>query len=125
MNHPQTSLNDILSLTGIFRLEKGRWPLHAAELQGFALGLNRSLDFMSFHRFRFQAEKEEEVVLEFWIRTAHTEWARRCRAKIFFAAEKSPSEDTVSLSVRIQNLPSQRVEEKSFCLMNEPSFGAA
>jgi len=117
MQDNQAALNDILNLTGIFRLEKGRWPLHAAELQGFALGLNRSLDFRGFHRFRFQTISQEEVVLDFWIQTRHAEWARHSQARVCLDPEKKLAGDTLPLSVRVKNLPPQRVEAKSYCLI--------
>jgi hypothetical protein len=117
MNENQNDLSDILSLTGIFRLEKGGWPLHAAELQGFALGLNRSLDFRAFHRFRFQAVNANEVLLEFWVRFPHSPWARRTQARVFLTPEKTISGDTLPLSVTLSHLSLQKVEDKSFCLI--------
>jgi hypothetical protein len=117
MNDYPNALSDILNLTGIFRLEKGRWPLHAAELQGFALGLGRSLDFRGFHRFRFQTLSKEEVVLDYWIQTRHAEWARHSRARVLLDPEREAPGDTLPLSVSVKNLPPQRVEAKSYCLI--------
>ncbi len=117
MDENQNDLSDILSLTGIFRLEKGGWPLHAAELQGFALGLNRSLDFRAFHRFRFLSVNPHEVILEFWVRSPHSPWARRTQARVFLTPEIETTSDTLPLSVTLSHLPLQMVEEKSFCLI--------
>jgi hypothetical protein len=117
MHDSQAALSDILNLTGIFRLEKGRWPLHAAELQGFALGLSRSLDFRGFHRFRFQTFSQVEVVLDFWVQTKHAEWARHSQARVCLDPEKKLTGDTLPLSVRVKNLPPQRVEAKSYCVI--------
>lgn len=117
MQDSQAALSDILNLTGIFRLEKGRWPLHAAELQGFALGLGRSLDFRAFHRFRFKTFSKEEVILDFWVQTSNSEWARRSRARVRLVAEGKTPGDTLPLSVGIENFRPQRVEAKSYCLI--------
>jgi hypothetical protein len=119
MKENQNALSDILSLTGIFRLEKNRWPLHAAELQGFALELNRSLDFRGFHRFRFQTCSREEVVLDFWVQTSRPEWAKRSRARVMLEPQGETSDDTLPLAVTVEHLPLQKMEAKSCCLMEK------
>jgi hypothetical protein len=117
LNDHRTAFSDILNLTGIFRLEKNRWPLHAAELQGFALELNQSLDFRGFHRFRFQGISNEEVILEFWIQTAHPDWAKGRRARVWLDPHRETSGDSLPILMAIENLPLQKVEAKSFCLI--------
>ena len=91
MIEPQNALSDILGLTGIFRLEKGCWPLHAAQLQGFALGFNRSLDFRSFQKFRFEPKGTGELVVEILITTPGSEWSRRCQARILLMNDNRSS----------------------------------
>ena len=117
MKENQNALSDILSLTGIFRLEKNRWPLHAAELQGFALELNRSLDFRGFHRFRFNALSPNEVVLDFWIQTARPEWAKPSQARVTLEPRGYTSDDTLPLVVSLEHFPPQKVETKNYCLV--------
>ncbi|HJT23071.1 MAG TPA: hypothetical protein VJ873_00730, partial [bacterium] len=60
MKEIKSSLEKILKVTSIFRLEKRKWPLHAAELQSFALELGKSLDFSKFHRCRFVIKSNQE-----------------------------------------------------------------
>jgi len=117
MQENPNALNGILNLTGIFRLEKNRWPLHAAELQGFALELNQSLDFRGFHRFRFQGISNEEVILEFWIQTAYPDWAKGRRARVWLDPHREISGDSLPILMAIEDLPLIKVEKKSFCLI--------
>ena len=117
MEFQETSLDNILSLTGIFRMDKQRWPLHAAELQSFALDLGRSLDFSRFHRFRFKAESHMELVLDYCLAPASSGWAMRGEAKLRMEADKEGKDRTMPLAVEISPLEPQRVETKSYCLI--------
>jgi hypothetical protein len=63
MEQTQTPLEKILMVLGIFRLERETWPLDAAELQYFAQGLGKPLDFSKYHQFRFVPKSKMEVQL--------------------------------------------------------------
>jgi hypothetical protein len=116
MDIQETSLDNILSLTGIFRMDKQRWPLHAAELQSFALDLGRSLDFSRFHRFRFKAESLREVILDYCLSPSASGWSMRGEAKLRMP-DGEGKDQTLPLSVEISPLEPQRVETKSYCLI--------
>ena len=117
MKDIKSSLEKILKVTGIFRLEKRKWPLHAAELQSFAMELGKSLDFSKFHRCRFVVKSNREMVLDFCLSPSGEGWAPRGMMEV--RIPEMEKEDTLPLQVGFKSLPPQRVEAKSFCLVEE------
>jgi len=116
MKEIKPSLEKILGLMGIFRLEKQKWPLHAAELQSFALGLGKSLDFSKFHRCRFLVKSNQELVLDFLLSPDADDWAPRGAVEV--RIPETDREDTLPLEMDIKNLPPQKVEARSYCSVN-------
>jgi hypothetical protein len=117
MKEIQSSLEKILKVTGIFRLEKKKWPLHAAELQSFALELGRSLDLSQFHRCRFVVKSNQELVLDFCLSPSEEGFAPRGIMEMRIPAEEAG--DTLPLQMEIKNLEPQKVESRSFCFVEE------
>ena len=113
MKEIKSSLEKILKVTSIFRLEKRKWPLHAAELQSFALELGKSLDFTQFHRCRFVIKSNQEMVLDFCLSPAGDGWAPRGAMEV--RIPDLEREDTLPLQVEIKNLAPQKVEARSYC----------
>lgn len=117
MNEIKSSLEKILKVASIFRLEKRKWPLHAAELQNFALELGRSLDLTEFHRCRFVVKSNQEMVLDFCLSPTKEGWAPRGVMEVRIPAMEGA--DTLPLQVEIKDLAPQKVETKSYCLVEE------
>ena len=117
MKEIKSSLEKILKVTSIFRLEKRKWPLHAAELQSFALELGKSLDFSKFHRCRFVIKSNQEMVLDFCLSPSGDGWAPRGAMEV--RIPELEREDTLPLQVEIKNLAPQKVETRSYCLLEE------
>lgn len=117
MKDIKLSLEKILKVTGIFRLEKKKWPLHAAELQNFALELGRSLDLSQFHRCRFVVKSNQEMVLDFCLSPSEEGWAPRGVMEVRIPAAEAA--DTLPLQMEIKNLEPQKVESRSFCFVEE------
>lgn len=117
MKDIQSSLEKILKVTGIFRLEKKKWPLHAAELQNFALELGRSLDLSQFHRCRFVVKSNQELVLDFCLSPSEEGFAPRGIMEMRIPTEEAG--DTLPLQMEIKNLEPQKVESRSFCFVEE------
>jgi hypothetical protein len=113
MNEIRTSLEKILKVTGIFRLEKRKWPLHAAELQAFALELGRSVDFSPFHRCRFVVKSNRELVLDFCLAPGKDDWSPRGLVEVSVPGKEDP--DTLPLESRIKALEPQKMESRSYC----------
>jgi|GEM_PF-1575437 len=113
MKEIKSSLEKILKVTGIFRLEKRKWPLHAAELQSFALELGKSLDFSKFHRCRFVIKSNQEMVLDFCLSPAGNGWAQHGSMEVRIPGMEK--EDTLPMQVEIKNLAPQKVEARSYC----------
>ena|SRR5258708_4216875 len=113
MKEIKSSLEKILKVTGIFRLEKRKWPLHAAELQSFALELGKSLDFSKFHRCRFVIKSNQEMVLDFCLSPSDNGWAPHGAMEVRIPGMERG--DTLPLKVEIKNLAPQKVEARSLC----------
>lgn len=113
MKEIKSSLEKILKVTSIFRLEKRKWPLHAAELQSFALELGKSLDFSKFHRCRFVIKSNQEMVLDFCLSPSREGWAPHGAMEVRVPGMER--EDTLPLEVEIKNLAPQMVEARSYC----------
>ncbi len=113
MKEIKPSLEKILGIMGIFRLEKQKWPLHAAELQSFALGLGKSLDFSKFHRCRFLVKSNQELVLDFLLSPDSSDWAPRGAVEV--RVPDMEREDTLPMEMEIKNLAPQKVETRSYC----------
>ncbi len=113
MKEIKSSLEKILKVTSIFRLEKRKWPIHAAELQSFALELGKSLDFSKFHRCRFVIKSNQEMVLDFCLSPAADGWAPRWAMEV--RIRELEREDTLPLQVEMKNLAPQKVEARSYC----------
>jgi hypothetical protein len=122
MQDIRKSLQKILKVTGIFRLEKKKWPLHAAELQSFALELGRSLDLTQFHRCRFVVKSNQELVLDFCLSPSEEGWAPRGTMEMRIPVQEG--EDTLPLQMEIKNLEPQKVESRSYCFVNENGLSA-
>ena len=113
MKEIKPSLEKILGIMGIFRLEKQKWPLHAAELQSFALELGKSLDFSKFHRCRFLVKSNQELVLDFLLSPDSSDWAPRGAVEV--RVPDMEREDTLPMEMEIKNLAPQKVETRSYC----------
>jgi hypothetical protein len=120
MEQNQTPLEKILMVLGIFRLEKEQWPLDAAELQSFAKGLGKPLDFSVYHQFRFIPKSKVELILDFCLLPLNNEWALGGQAGVRIKREIPEMGHTLPLEVRIQTLIPQKVETRSYCLLEEP-----
>ena len=120
MKEIKSSLEKILKVTGIFRLEKRKWPLHAAELQSFALELGKSLDFSKFHRCRFVVKSNREMVLDFCLSPSGDGWAPRGALEVKVPGMEK--EDTLPLAVQVKSLPPQKVETRAYCSLEETAL---
>ena len=120
MEQPQTPLEKILMVLGIFRLEKEKWPLDAVELQSFAQGLGKPLDFSKYHQFRFVSKSKMELILDFCLLPLNNEWALGGQAGVRIKREIPETGHTLPLEVKIQTLSPQKVEARSYCLLEEP-----
>lgn len=119
MEQNQTPLEKILMVLGIFRLEKEKWPQHAVELQSFGLTVGKTLDFSTYHRFRFLPKTPHELILDFCL-LSKNEWTLGGQAVVKIQPESPVTGHTLPLEVRIQTLVPQKVEAKSYCLLEEP-----
>jgi hypothetical protein len=119
MREIKPSLEKILKIASIFRLEKRKWPIHPAELQSFALELGKSLDFSEFYRCRFIVKSNQELVLDFCLSPAGNGLAPRGTLEV--RVPTIEREDTLPLEIQMKSLEAQRVEPKSYCLIEESS----
>jgi hypothetical protein len=107
-------LEEILPMLGAFRVEKNKWPLHAAELQTFAFSVRKPLDLSWFHRLSFTPVSASQLLVDFTALPAEDFVAERGRLEIKFNLEDP---QTLPLKVKLTELSSQRVETKSFCVI--------
>src|SRR5579872_4265230 len=110
MEHNQTPLEKILMVLGIFRLEKQKWPQHAVELQSFGYSVGKSLDFSTYHQFRFLPKTHNELILDFCL-SSKNEWTLGGQATVKIQQEVPLTDHTLPLEVRIQTLVPQRMQE--------------
>jgi hypothetical protein len=115
MEKTRTILKEILPMLGVFRVEKKRWPLHAAELQAFAFGLRKPLDLSQFHRLSFKPLTPGQLSVDFTAIPDESLWAGRGQAEIHFSLSDPLDGDTLPLKVRMVSLPAQQVEVRSYC----------
>ena len=118
MREIKTPLEKILMILGVYRLEKQKWPMDAAELQAFALELGKPLDFSSYHRFRFIPQSVTQVTLDFCL-WSKNEWTLGGQAEVKIQGETPEAGHTLPLEVRIQSLTPQKMETRSYCLLEE------
>ncbi len=118
MEQNQTPLEKILMVLGIFRLEKQKWPQHAVELQSFGHTVGKSLDFSTYHQFRFLPKTQSELILDFCL-LSKNEWTLGGQAVVKIQQGSPITNHTLPLEVRIQTLVPQKVEAKSYCLLEE------
>jgi hypothetical protein len=123
MEQNQTPLEKILMVLGIFRLEKRKWPQHAVELQSFGYSVGKSLDFSTYHQFRFISKTQNELILDFCL-LSKNEWTLGGQAMVKIKQEVPLTGHTLPLEVRIQSLVPQKMEAKSYCLLEEPRLSA-
>ena len=112
----ESALDKILVMMGIFRVEKKRWPFHAAELQSFAFGLGKPMDLSLFHRLTFDTQAHHQLTVHFTLLPEEGHLAPQGQAEIRLDLEEM-EKDTLPLRVRLIPLDSQRVEPKSYCLI--------
>ena len=105
-------LEEILPMLGAFRMEKNKWPLHAAELQTFAFSVRKPLDLSWFHRLSFTPLSPGQLLVDFTALPAEDLIAERGRLEIKF---NLADPQTLPLKVKLTPLSPQRVELKSFC----------
>jgi hypothetical protein len=105
-------LEEILPMLGAFRVEKNKWPLHAAELQTFAFSVRKPLDLSWFHRLSFTPVSPGQLLVDFTALPAEDSVAERGRLEIKLNLEDP---QTLPLKVKLTPLSSQRVEAKTFC----------
>jgi hypothetical protein len=115
METTQKTLKEILPMLGAFRVEKKRWPLHAAELQAFAFSLRKPLELSGFHRLSFRPLSPSQLSVDFTRLPGEDLWADRGQAEIHFSIEDQIDGDTIPLKVRMVSLPAQQVEVRSYC----------
>ncbi len=114
MEKTRKLLKEILPMLGAFRVEKKRWPLHAAELQAFAFHLRKPLDLAGFHRLSFRPLTPGQLSVDYTTLPGEDLWADRGQAEIHFSMEDQEA-DTIPLKVRMISLPAQQVELRSYC----------
>jgi hypothetical protein len=119
MEQDQTPLEKILMVLSIFRLERKDWPQHASELQSFAMALGNPLDFSHYHRFRFLHRSKLEMILEFCFLPFNSEWTLGGQAGVRIKPEVFEMGNTLPFEVKIQPLAPQKVEARSYCLLEE------
>ncbi|HUO56913.1 MAG TPA: hypothetical protein VMV05_01935 [bacterium] len=118
MSDAKTPLEKILMILGVFHLEKRKWPLDATELQTFAVELGNPLDFSTYHRFRFIPRSVTQVTLDFCL-WSKNEWTLGGQAEVRIQTEAPEAGHTLPLEVKIQSLAPQKMETKSYCLLEE------
>jgi len=89
------------------------------ELQYFGSKVGKTLDFSTYHQFRFFPKNSNELILDFCL-LSKNEWTLGGQAMVKIQEGVSTADHTLPLEVRIQNLVPQRVEAKSYCLLEEP-----
>ncbi|HET9869545.1 MAG TPA: hypothetical protein VFR02_03485 [bacterium] len=107
-------LEEVLPMLGAFRVEKGRWPLHAAELQAFAFSVRKPLDLSWFHRLAFRPAGAERLAVDFTALPAEDFWAERGRVEVSFTLDDQEPQ-TLPLKARFTPLGAEKVELRSFC----------
>jgi len=115
MEKTRKILKEILPMLGAFRVEKKRWPLHAAELQAFAFNLRKPLDLAQFHRLSFRPMTTGQLSVDFTTLPGENLWADRGQAEIHFSIDDQADGDTLPLKVKMVSLPAQQVEVRSYC----------
>ena len=113
MGDGKSVLDKILGMTGIFKMERQRWPFHAAELQSFALRLGRPMDLSLFHRLAFASPSPDELLIDFILLP---EGGLALRGQVEVRQNPEGSEgDSFSFEDKFVFLGREPVEEKSYC----------
>jgi len=121
MKEIKNDLNSILAVISIFRMEKQKWPLHAAELQFFALEMNYSLNFSHFHRFRFVALSGEKLKLELLYALTPTGWAQKAQVLVQLGSPLTDQEANLPLEIQWKSLSPEKTEIIHHCSVGAPA----
>jgi len=113
MTQDKVCLVKVVGMTRIFRMEKNRWPAHAAELLDFCETLDHPLELSPFQILSFSEKNGGALSLEFALQREGgdgADWGRLELNPIVFQ-ERS----TLSWKTRYHSLPEREMDKKIFC----------
>ncbi len=115
------NLLKIAAMVQVFRLEKNRWPHHAAELSAFSLQSQMPVDFSRFHILVFREEENGDFGMEFNFQDEENPWAACGRWEI---SQPTRGKNNVGWKIRYVPLPAKRLEPRIYCLVSprRPAF---
>ena len=112
MGNYDRSLAKVLMMAGIFRLDLGRWPQSAVELETFTGEKGWNLDLSAFFTLTFQTDEWSCLVVEA-SRLDEGDWLQRERVDVephFFQTGKN-----MPLRIKSRKLPPKKAEIRLFC----------
>jgi len=112
----KTKMAEVISMAQVFRLDKGRWPAHAAELLAFSRTFGGGLDLSGFHMLILRIEGEWSLSLEYALLVEGEKLALCGRIGLVRVA-LTDQETTFQWLTRHEALPSKKVETGSYCFI--------
>ncbi len=107
-------LAEVLSMAQVFRLEKGRWPVQAAELLAFSRAWGKGLDFSGLHMLVFREIGDWALLTEYTLLGEGDALASCGRLELKRLA-LTDAETTFQWVTRHEPLPPKKVELKAYC----------
>ena len=108
------NLYKVLMMSGIFRLDHGRWPQNASELKAFTEQKGWNLDFSPYYTLTFQTDDWRCLVVEVsWLEDG--DWLTRRRFDIEPYFFEKGLEQSIPLRIRSRVLPPLKADVKTYC----------
>jgi hypothetical protein len=108
------NLYKVLMMSGIFRLDHGRWPQNAAELKAFTEEKGWNLDFSPYHTLTFQTDAWRCLVVEVsWLEEG--DWLTRRRFDVEPYFFEKGLDQSIPLRIQSRALSPLKAELRSYC----------
>lgn len=108
------NLSRVLMMSGIFRLDEGRWPQSAAELAGFTERKGWFMDFSPYHTLTFQTDAWRCLVVEV-SKLIEGDWLELERIDVEPYFFERGGDFTVPLRIRTQKLLPRKIHTRNYC----------
>ena len=116
MEQDKTNLGEVISMAQVFRLEKKRWPFHAAELLAFSRAWGKGLDYSGLHMLVFREVEDWALSMEYAILMEGNGLASCGRLELRRVA-LTDIETTFQWTTHYLSLPPKRVKVSAYCFI--------
>ena len=116
MEQDKGSLGEAISMAQVFRLERNRWPFHAAELLAFSRAWGKGLDYSGLHMLVLREVDDWALSMEYAL-LREGEGLASCGRLELRRVALTDTETTFQWTTRHLPLPPKKVKATAYCFI--------